>query len=553
MYLANFEDFINETILKRGKDYYHKGQVLKIREADGIHKAVVEGSSYPYHVSIKTAGGMVLETYCDCPFDGLYCKHEAAVLFALRDGMAEMDSNEHPKRNPKKKEPAIEDLLPQMKKEDLIRVLIDLSDTYPEIEKKLLFEFAPVEDEVAASKKMIREYIRKAKKQGFISYGRVDQALYGALLTIEKARAKMDAGQPESTVLLSLAVMSIVIEMLQYTDDSSGSIGDVLFTAVNLIDEAVEEGLEQWPETKQKELMKAILKEAMHARYDDWSDQRVDLLGACVQFADDPELRKELEKPLLKRLKELDGEDYGVRYEEESIMGFLLELYETADPEEAEKFLKENLSYPSFREIAVHRCLESGDYQQAISLCEEGINKERHGNTGTWRKLEYKAYELLGNGEKQKELARKLISGNEGIQYYIKLKELYDAEEWAVVLEELIMELHSSSPYSPYLEIIKIENRKDKILEYCHASPSQIVRLHPYIQEEYPEQVNEIFSRHIRKESSHASNRSQYKQVTKIFEPYKKACGEAKANELAEELKKEYHYRPAMVDELEKV
>ncbi|WP_338780260.1 SWIM zinc finger family protein [Metabacillus sp. FJAT-52054] len=550
MYLTDLEDFINETILKRGKDYYKKGQILKLREADGIHKAVVEGSSYPYRVSVKMAGDTVLETYCDCPFDGVYCKHEAAVLFAMRDGMVEREPVES---KSKRKETAIEDLLPQMKKEDLVRVLIDLSDTYPEIEKKLLFEFAPIEDEVAASKKMIREYIRKAKEHGFISYGRVDQALYGAMLTIEKARTKRDAGQPESTVLLSLAVMSIVIEMLHYTDDSSGSIGDVLFTAVNLIDEAIEDGLEQWPEAKKKELMKAILKEAMHARYDDWSDHRVDLLGACVQFADDPGLRKELEKPLLKRLKELDGEDYGGFYEKESIMGFLLELYESADLEEAEAFLKANLSYPSFREKAVNRCLESGDYQQAISLCEEGIHKERHGNTGTWRKLESQAYELLGDRGKQKELGRKMISGQEGIQYYLKLKELYDPEEWPAVLEELLTELHSSSPYSPYLEIIKIENRKDKILEYCRASPSEIVGLHPYIQEEYPGKISDIFTRFIRNESSHASNRSQYKKVTKLFEPYRKACGEESARELAEDLKKEYHYRPAMVEELEKV
>ncbi|MBS2967875.1 SWIM zinc finger family protein [Metabacillus sp. KIGAM252] len=551
MYLADFEDFINETILKRGKDYYKKGQILKLREVDGMHKAVVEGSSYPYHVNVKMAGGTVLETYCDCPFDGLYCKHEAAVLFALRDGMVEREPEES---KSKKKETAIEDLLPQMKKEDLVRVLIDLSETYPEIEKKLLFEFAPIEDEVAASKKMIREYIRKAKKQGFISYGRVDQALYGAVLTLEKAQIKRDAGQPESTVLLSLAVMSIVIEMLQYTDDSSGSIGSVLFTAVNLIDEAVEEGLGQWPEAKQKELLKAILKEAMHARYDDWSE-RVDLLRICVQFAVDPELRKELEKTLLKRLRELNGEDYGGRYEEESIMGFLLELYESADLEEAEAFLKANLSYPSFREIAINRSMESGDYQQAISLCEEGIHakKERQGNIIKWKKLEYKAYELLGDREKQKELARKLISGQEGIHYYLKLKELYDPEEWPAVLEELLTELYPSSPYNPYLEILKIENQKDKILEYCRASTSEIVRLHPYIQGEYPEEVNDIFAQHIRNESSRASNRNQYKKVTKLFEPYKKACGESSARGLAEDLKKEYHYRPAMVEELENV
>lgn len=50
----------------------------------------------------------------------------------------------------------------------------------PNIEKQLLYQYAPAKDEISSSKKLIKEYIQLAKKRGFIEWNQVNYALQGA-------------------------------------------------------------------------------------------------------------------------------------------------------------------------------------------------------------------------------------------------------------------------------------------------------------------------------------------------------------------------------------
>ena len=87
MNLKNFEEYFDTKILKRGQNYYRDGAVLSIEKvADNEYTADVEGSEI-YEVMVEMdKGGEIYDINCDCPYDmGDYCKHEAAVLYALRD------------------------------------------------------------------------------------------------------------------------------------------------------------------------------------------------------------------------------------------------------------------------------------------------------------------------------------------------------------------------------------------------------------------------------------------------------------------------------------
>lgn len=86
MHITNFESQIEEKILVRGEKYFADGLVESIwSEAPNCYQAVVDGS-IPYDVEIHlSASGDILHHSCDCPYDwGEYCKHKAAVLFAIR-------------------------------------------------------------------------------------------------------------------------------------------------------------------------------------------------------------------------------------------------------------------------------------------------------------------------------------------------------------------------------------------------------------------------------------------------------------------------------------
>ena len=93
--LSSFDRELNETIVKRGKDYFRNGYVKDLEEIDdGIWRALVEGSEV-YDTTITIVSGGITKHRCSCPYDlGQFCKHEVAVLYTIRErtsGNAESD------------------------------------------------------------------------------------------------------------------------------------------------------------------------------------------------------------------------------------------------------------------------------------------------------------------------------------------------------------------------------------------------------------------------------------------------------------------------------
>jgi len=71
-------------ILERGQDYYNEGRVSKLERTEDGYAAIVDGTG-EYEVEILLDGDSIEDMTCDCPYaeDGNYCKHMAAVLFAV--------------------------------------------------------------------------------------------------------------------------------------------------------------------------------------------------------------------------------------------------------------------------------------------------------------------------------------------------------------------------------------------------------------------------------------------------------------------------------------
>jgi uncharacterized Zn finger protein len=84
--LDQFEQIIDETILKRGLNYFRQGLVEEPEEiAHGSFEAIVQGSE-PYRVTVTVLDRNVTDYSCTCPYDmGPVCKHVAALLFALHE------------------------------------------------------------------------------------------------------------------------------------------------------------------------------------------------------------------------------------------------------------------------------------------------------------------------------------------------------------------------------------------------------------------------------------------------------------------------------------
>jgi uncharacterized Zn finger protein len=82
--LNEFEEVIDETILKRGLAYFKGGAITDFLEiSNGEYEALVSGTE-EYTVQLVINKNIITEHNCDCPYDmGAVCKHVVAVIFHL--------------------------------------------------------------------------------------------------------------------------------------------------------------------------------------------------------------------------------------------------------------------------------------------------------------------------------------------------------------------------------------------------------------------------------------------------------------------------------------
>ena len=128
----------------------------------------------------------------------------------------------NPNKTSRSSEIDLHTILSNQNKEELIKIILDLSDNNPDIEKQLLFKYTPQKDEISSAKKLITASINGAKRKGFIDWRQVGPALQGADLTLQKAQEKVEKGEWESAVLLALVVMPPVVKMLNFTETQMG-------------------------------------------------------------------------------------------------------------------------------------------------------------------------------------------------------------------------------------------------------------------------------------------------------------------------------------------
>ena len=99
MRIDDFENQVDPTILSRGQAYYEEGAVVELEQVrQGLYEATVAGSD-DYIVEVEIRKGEVKALECDCPYDyGPVCKHEVAVLYAIREICEESEEGESGKR-----------------------------------------------------------------------------------------------------------------------------------------------------------------------------------------------------------------------------------------------------------------------------------------------------------------------------------------------------------------------------------------------------------------------------------------------------------------------
>ena len=84
--LNEFEEQVNKTILKRGRDYFEHDHVVRVKRlSEGEFELAVMGTER-YTVYLRFWGDAITDHDCSCPYVwGPVCKHVVASLFYLRE------------------------------------------------------------------------------------------------------------------------------------------------------------------------------------------------------------------------------------------------------------------------------------------------------------------------------------------------------------------------------------------------------------------------------------------------------------------------------------
>ncbi|UOQ83595.1 SWIM zinc finger family protein [Gracilibacillus salinarum] len=552
MNLNDFEQYSNEVIVSRGKDYYEWQHVNAVQESRPGHYTAIVNGSEEYHIEVKMDEAENIQySSCNCPYDvGDICKHEAAVFFALRNRNASFAYGKD------RKEPALQDLLQGLTKQDLIQIVVEYADRNAEMEQELRLHYGPQKSGVSASKELIQQYIELAEVDGFVHFRNASRAVKGAELVLEKMEESIDDEEIKMAVLLGETVLSEMIDLLQYCDDSGGDVGMVIEEALDKIDIAILRGEDILSDSEKREIVQKLIEVARQDKYKGWNDWRFTLLQCCVPFCHLTDCRTMLEEELETILTEKNSDNWSASFDREQIKLIQLDLIEQFDPvEKREAFLESNIDSSKFRKRVIHDNVDQANYEKVVALCLDGEERDKQypGLERQWQEYRYQAYEALHDEPNQKSLGMSLLL-NGDYDYFLKIKQLYSEKEWPQVLEYITDHLSQTGfNGNVYVRILKEEGLTEKLLAYCQNHPGTIADLYPHLQKEYPEHVTDIFIEFIHVMAERSSNRKGYRDVCRVIKTFRKACGQEKANVIIKELESKYYRKPAFLDELARV
>ena len=179
--LNQFEQYIDETILKRGLQYFKKGLVHEPEEiSPGEYEAIVEGTE-DYTVQLTLKNGKITEYVCDCPYDyGSVCKHVAAVIFYLQQDELELNNKTKRVKTKQTAEPVkqmtvaqqVDELLKKATHDELKQFVREKAATNPPFRNIFLSSFA--QHNSGESKELYEKQVKSILKTASDRHGFID-------------------------------------------------------------------------------------------------------------------------------------------------------------------------------------------------------------------------------------------------------------------------------------------------------------------------------------------------------------------------------------------
>lgn len=576
--ITNFEKSIETVILKRGKDYFLNGNVAELEENESVWTAEVDGTeSYNVEVSINK-NLEVARYFCDCPYDGMICKHTVAVFYAIRK---ELDKTMPliPKKN------VFETILQKTSAsefQDFIR-----SYTIKNKKFKTEFElyFSEKDDRIDIEAKysdLFKKITRKYTNQGFIDYRSTNGYSNEVNKLIDTGFKYIENNNVKDAFLLVKAILYPLTETIEYSDDSNGSIGSSIENAIELLDKIVEKPniafdmKEQVFNFTRNELNKKI-----YFDYGDFGDGLLSVFKKLAIHLNKSNVFIEyIDQEVAKLIGKYDN------YRKESLQKLKIQfLQELGRNDEAENVILQNMDIVEVRMNEVKKAISKEDYNTAKKLISEGIkiaeNKSHSGTVSQWN------MELLQIAVLEKDITivrhfTKHFAFDRGFskEYYNQWKATFNEEDWKNEIESHIVQTvekitkkwkqnykndywHPKNPpiISSELPSIYItEGYLDRLLALVQIANNLDTTLnyHSELIKKFPTELLNIYIPTLENYGLKVSDRSGYADLVNKMKRVIKDIPEGKQDILsvARSLKERFSTkprRPAMIEELDKI
>ncbi|MDP4282482.1 MAG: SWIM zinc finger family protein [Bacteroidota bacterium] len=522
--LDQFEQIIDETILKRGLNYFWQGRVEEPEElSPGCFETTVQGSE-PYRVTVTVQDRKVTDYSCTCPYDmGPVCKHVAALLFALQE--ESLGLQKHKKKNSsassrkkgiqkgrKTVAEQVDEILNHLSPElqtDFIREQCLRDPSFRRIFIAQFTRYLEGESK-AVYAQQVKAILQSSKgRGGYIEWNKtaaVGKAVFNMLVN---SRKHLELRNYQTALFISSAVLEEMVKALQFADDSDGDIGGNIQEAIELLYQAAAKDL---PEENRKWLFDYTLTTVKKRLFEGW-DWDLHMMSIAAEV-----MKGEKEASILLNL--IESVPFS-EYEEERVQEIISTiLRKSGRNAEAEEFEASNMKNPAFRGQAIKRAMDNGNLEKAKEIAQEGIQqdqKDKPGLADDW--VDWLLKIALKQKDQKEVIARArylLFKPNRDHGHYYKiLKSEVDANKWSSFIDDLIKQLSDVGRWSDshFLAWICIEEERWKtLLEVCERNFTLqgIQEYEKYLANLYPEELSDIYRRRIIELVERHADRNHY-------------------------------------------
>lgn len=550
--LNSFEQLIDETILKRGLQYFEQGCVSEFTTiATNEYQAIVEGSE-DYTVNLIIKNDIVVSHYCNCPYDlGPVCKHEAAVLFYMLQNELSLSENKPTVDH------QIKAILHLLDQESLQKFIIEQCKQDKKFKNFFLVTFGHINQklDVTFYRNQIKQIVKAASdKHGFIDWDNMKYLTRALAPLIEKLESYTLSNNFQQAFFLSAVLLEEMTKTLEDADDSNGDIGYFIDTAVETLHAIA--SLESLDSALRREIFDYCIQVYNKKIFSGW-DWHLGILEVAEKL-----LENETDADLLISCLDKTQSDYD---RESAQMIILRVLHHYKSEKEVSQFIAANLSNSRIRKSEIQKAIEEQNFDYAKKLCADGIEidqKEKPGLAIDWYRFLLIIAQIQKDvSEISKQATYLFVNDSRSDEDYFELMRANTAsEKWDADVEKLILHIQTQSKNSwssrELIRKIYIKqqwwNRLFELLKQTESLENIETEEH-YLAKDYASELIQMYSARLTKYVDKFIGRVHYQKACRYLRRMKKLGGETEVKRLIEHFRKTHPKRMALMDELNKV